>query len=489
MAKKIILYLSLTMRKMTKEELEDLNSLEYHDEKREISVSGRQTNEAPVKYLLKKDPEISEIICILSEEVREGTFSYFEQMLKEEGYEVRCIPVNFDKTMTFDRDVLPKIVGKISREDEIYLDLTGGFRNSIMHLLIVCRALAYNGTHLVQAVYGNFDSRTIEDVTQTLELFDLIAGMQEITSFGNVRTLKAYYKPRIETQPEKYALIKDMIQAAEDLFETIIFCRVQKINGKMTKFNEILEKIKIDQTTDPVFNALFPAFRQIFGRDKKLSIKGVIRWCLKSDMIQQALTIYTEKIPAEIFKPSMGLFTQKAEMPEKLRVKKEYEDEDMKLFYEDFLLLSKKSELYPVNQHQREKILEYAEKNKEKILKGEYLEILRQKIPENDFLQNRNKKTGKTARDRIHTIENMEEAIENSGYKLKCTIEQIQAICRDYLYIKLLRNMVNHSNVVSSQEDIVEYLKEKGYMSPETITIDGIKEIMESALRHIELKS
>ena len=83
----------------------------------------------------------------------------------------------------------------------------------------------------------------------------------------------------------------------------------------------------------------------------------------------------------------------------------------------------------------------------------------------------------------------MEEAIENSGYKLKCTIEQIQVICRDYLYIKLLRNMVNHSNVVSSQEDIVEYLKEKGYMSPETITIDGIKKIMESALRHIELKS
>ena len=56
MAKKIILFLS--------EFRQDAREKEYACPG-DLWVTGRQTNEAPVKYLLQVFPDISEILCIV----------------------------------------------------------------------------------------------------------------------------------------------------------------------------------------------------------------------------------------------------------------------------------------------------------------------------------------------------------------------------------------------------------------------------------------
>lgn len=82
---------------------------------------------------------------------------------------------------------------KVQAEDEVLLETTGGFRNAVMDLLLLSRILSYTGVKTIGAVYSNYPKTEIEDLSHLIGFFDLVGGMQELTSFGSVKTLRAYY--------------------------------------------------------------------------------------------------------------------------------------------------------------------------------------------------------------------------------------------------------------------------------------------------------
>ena len=301
---------------------------------------------------------------------------------------------------------------KVQAEDEVLLETTGGFRKAVMDLLLLSRILSYTGVKTIGAVYSNYPKTEIEDLSHLIGFFDLVGGMQELTSFGSVKTLRAYYRRTEEPKIER------LLSAMENLYETITLCKAKRIDACMQTFDAALTDA--ETCGDMMMRQLLPAFRKKFG--KKLTTPGLIKWCIQSDMLQQAVTVYTERIPAFVIE--CGHFIEVTPFARTPEVK-EYEDAAAVQFMRDFMTLSKKP--------------------------GPKRHPLRELNDNSPMVY-------------VDTIENMENMLISSGYRLRCPVSQMQQICRDYLYIKTARNMMNHANdsATQDQQELVDYLTEYG---------------------------
>lgn len=494
-------------------------------------VVGAQTNDAPVRYLLRENPTVRQIICVVTQLARQFAWEPFQAVVHEAAPAVEVIPVDYEEQQDFGQTAIPQILPKFKSGDEIFMDLTGGFRNANMHLLLLSRVLSYCGIRTAGAVYSNFRTGRVEDMSRLFGEFDLVAGMQELTNLGSVRTLQSYYSDHPGTAPE----IKALLDAMEALTEAITLCRTKRIGELMERFGAALETAR--SCDDPLMQQLLTAFRRIFG--KKLSTPGLIKWCLRNDMLQQALTVYTERIPAHIFASGILKMDDTVQRESTLP----HEDADAIQFMRGFLMLS----VAPLTQ-----LAEYVKTHSydmafyslgrtridppEEIRIGvenlalvaslaypggggfqptwssrlppekAALAALEKRLataPEKDrtMIGMFNLTYGKNQlrvllgqppvepkhNDRIDTIEDIEQLLPRSGYSTSYPIGHLQTICRDYLYVKLLRNLANHANdeVGDEQLALADYLRGFNYPDPNAITIAELKQVLAQALAHL----
>lgn len=529
MSQKIILFLS--------ELKENSASRSYHCPDGS-QVEGAQTNEAPVQYLLRRYPDTTEILCIVTEKA-EGAFASLSEKWGQLAPGVSAVRIPYEEGEEFSGAPLSAILSHVRPGDEILLETTGGFRNAVMYLLLLGRILSYTGVRTVCAVYSNFQTSEIEDISSIVSLFDLVGGMQELTSFGSVRTLRAYYGD----DPADPA-IGELLSSLEQLNDAILLCRTRQIDGCMESFGKALDGV--EHCSDPLMRELVPAFRKKFGN--KMNIISLIKWCVESDMLQQALTVYTERVPSLIAE-RRDLFY---ELPDLLRVRcKEYED-PAAVWVKNCLLFARRSDdsqiAGPVQALQN---LLYRNKDKAYVLSsclnnpkyqeirtglenvqliieladldGNYnarwtsllpsnkqrlialMDIMKGKVTTRSFLSGICE--SKKAKDLIcclleldpnqtptpnfyaRTLRHLEKLLQFSGRMegvqfRKEAIEKFQTIARDYLYMKMLRNLANHANdeETSDQTELMEYLCEFGYVRLEEVSSRDVKEALLAAM-------
>lgn len=406
------------------------------------SVTGSQTNEAPVKYLLRTYPDISQIICIVTPEAEKTAWAGFQEMALREKPGVALCTVAFREGQDFSEGPLGEIVSLVEKGDGILLETTGGFRNAVMDLLLLSRVLSYKGILTIGAIYSNFKTGAVEDVSRLIELFDLVGGMQELTSFGSVHTLRRYYAG--QPAEKRDAKIDSLLTAMEKMTEAITLCRTRLIDGRMKEFDQALRDAEACE--DPLMRTLLPAFRAKFG--KKLTTPGLIKWCVESDMLQQALTIYKERIPAYILKERKDILAVRSDAPAPNNVK-DYEDEEEARFYEHLLKMGR---------------------NMRRAYYGW--------DPD---------ETGGYKDYTVTTMEHFEELLPNSYFIPKCPVPQLRDIAMDYLYIRALRNMINHANEreTESQTQLMDYLSGYGYKRLEEVTAEDIRRTLLNSLEHL----
>lgn len=509
-------------------------------------VKGVNTSDAPIRYFLKKHPDVTKILSIVTPEAKETGWTKLIDTVQEIRPGIHPVEITFSEGEDFTAGPLSEILKQLNEEDEILLETTGGLRDAVMYLLLLSRVLTYTGHPTVQALYSNFFAKPkrIEDVSHLIDMFDLVGGLQELTSLGRTESLQKYYSAM--RNPD--SAIKEVIDSMEALSEAITLCRVNWIDDRMKRFNDALEHA--ETCTDPLIRHLLPTFRKRYG--KKLNTSGLIRWCIDSGMLQQALTVYTEKIPA--FIKNRGDIMEFAPFHES-EPWTSYEDKDAAQFMKHFLMLSEHPDERPtsgqdpqvqalrnyIQEHVKD-IVKYAEGdavpslppeiktgvgNLVLIAKLAYLDhnntfysdwsndlpkwkehlkdlspvleaepakdVIRminkvQSLPLSEF-QCLLKDGAEKGMQRIQTIENLEQYLPYSGYKLKFPLEQVQTIARDYLYIKALRNMTNHANSEETvdQEILMKYLKGHGYISLEEVTANKLKAILTDCLHHLQL--
>lgn len=407
---------------------------------------GTQTNEAPVQYLLHQNPDTSQILCIVTKRARETAWEKFLETVKKVSPKVEVTDIPFRDGEDIAQDPLLAIQAQVQGDDELFLDITGGPRNAVLDLLLLSRALSYSGAKTVGAVYTDFQEKKIVDISQTIGLFDLVGGMQELTSCGSVRSLRAYYgsKPKDPT-------VGKLLTAMEGLTESLTLCRTTKLDRQMEAFNAAMDTV--EDTSDPMLRALLPKFQESFG-DRRLTTPGIIKWCAENGMVQQALTLYKERIPVFLLKQPKGLLKVKENAPQP-QMKKDYASEEEARFYEQFLKMGQR--------------ITVAQKGWDSAIRN-----------------------GKTRDYTVMTLENLGEYLRSGKcyFECRCSIEQMEQIARDYLYLRLLRNMVNHASeeIGDSQEELLEYLRDAGhYPDPETLRIGDIQKRIQEALNNLKV--
>lgn len=273
------------------------------------TIRGRYTNEAPVKYLLKtiyKNTSVTSctVIAVTTPEAQEA-FSAFRKTVR--GY---CRRNNFQnlsiEKITFDKNfaaVIAEIIKTVDRGDRVYIDATGGFRDTIYLIMAAVRIMEYSGVKLEKAVYSNYGppNNHIDDITDIYNMFDLINAANSFTSFGNSDELASFFSECSNSE------IKRAIDVMSRFSDEVTLCRTSGLNELIKELNAILTSIqKIDTGADSeiLFKGILGGvIREKFGAEdgKEINYLDVITWCLDNRMIQQAVTIYVEKIPEFLF--------------------------------------------------------------------------------------------------------------------------------------------------------------------------------------------
>lgn len=409
-------------------------------------IEGKYTADAPIKYLMmyfaKNKKQADKILTVITKEAEDALPEFkdmLEEYCKENGYAVpEIIPINGKEEII----TITEVAEKVEEKDSIFIETTGGLRNTTYTLMTIVRMLEFSGVVLEKAVYSNYIGKRIEDITNTYKMFNLINAANSFTSYGSSKELNAIFKN------SKDENILKAISAMNTFSDEIALCRTKKLKSSLKNLNKNLRSLMSNNAKTKeaeMFKTLVNVIRRKFyitDGKSEIEIPNVVKWCIDNNLIQQGVTIYTELMP-QYFREKF--YTASEKQISIASSKKEY-DLDYKLFCEGFM----------------------------------------ECIPEG----RKNKKTyGEKVLD---TIEYLDEAlINNDEYKLSenCSIEKMQIIMRDYLYIKkYIRNKLNHAS--EKEETVInrisDYLSGYGYNTSEQLSIDEIIKIIRKALSNIK---
>lgn len=290
------------------------------------------TNESAVRYLLQNnsaDEKISKIFILASKAVRENieNFSekithldYFKNRMKKffpniENYITKETIYNYDEDNDGEKNL--KSVAEMARkiqnfaaksENEIILhaDLTGGMRHINMMMLDIIRLLEYSGVKIGKIIYSNYNQQekvgTVEEVKNIYDLFQLISGVEEFINFGSVKVLNDYYKNHSEKISDSLNIL---LKKMENFAEAIKLCRYGQFKTTIEKLHDAINNFSPDKNN--LNDILMARLIERIKHEYKMLIatRGqddlkIIRWCIEKGYLQQALTLYTERVPEYI---------------------------------------------------------------------------------------------------------------------------------------------------------------------------------------------
>ena len=517
-------------------------------------ISGIQTNDAPVKYLLRclKEQGCTNSVRILAvtTAAAETAFSEFFQMVlkftKEQGTELPRIEKIFMDEIRI-APAVSEIISNIGENDRVYIDTTGSFRNASYLLMVVVRILEYSGRSLEKVIYSNFHQKRIEDVTSLYKMYNLINAADSFTSFGNADGLMNFFQQK---SPE----ISEVISSMNAFSEAVALCRTSSLDSilkTLVRNLNALEELKTDDENEILFKSISGVIRMKFGLDrqkKEIDYLDIIRWCLDNKQIQQAVTIYTEKIPALL----LHRHAYTAEDAQKNAFSKDPAyDMEYKLFLEGLMTIIGKNALEMFLKHADAQDLKNLEKSQNSddfqrrfknhhqhapekellnglkdffLIRNAMYDEFGNRFPEQKIKQNLKKYPGfdefqsiqaknisgfvselcngkskllsslgenlATFQNvRINTIENFNRIhdVQNS-YHILIPISHMQEIMRDYLYIKTwLRNSFNHASDETEHTPEEEtYFHQFGYVTDLNPSLSEVTSMLRQAVGRLE---
>lgn len=429
----------------------DARSEDYEYKPESKKIKGEQTPDAPTKYFInclkEKGETLDSILCITSFRAnggKDGTqnnydknaYKHYERMietfykdeLKEENrpkLERISFDYDFDENINIQENERYKRLfesidqhlekGDDQREpDNIYIDYTSGMRDISFLIILIIRYLENIGIKCEGMIYSYRPPRgsnetgnnKIVDLKSTYDLFELLNGVNEFTSFGKSKALSEYYKKiskkdslnnankksneedrEINQKDEAVEKINDLIDVMKRFSDVISLCMVQEIDNIMRQLQAGISEVKKVLNPDPnqkqnqkqeksviftlensmFYNLITQIENKFYIKDgKDITYIDIIRWCLDNDLIQQALTLYVEKIP-QYYLDDKHKFYDIEEENLKATINNNNESKDYAhIFYTDIFSNIWYNKLnYPINQVKAEENQDY--KNNEKI--------------------------------------------------------------------------------------------------------------------------
>ena len=291
-----------------------------------------QTNQTVIKDLCKsaaKRPDF--MIALCSDDVRtDKTVTYDGEKITTLDYfrckfmptcgiaqeQLICVEVPNSLQEADQAYAIHEVVKHINSDDHLYIDMTGGMRDTAMLLITTARYLRdIRQIDTPQVLYAaesripNDDKNAKyvpRDCNQLYKLFDLISATDEFFSTGSARKLQKYFAET--SDPDVQELLKRINTFSSDL----ALSRTGKIKKDLQNLRKALNAIKVPQDepssiNDLFFNLLKERFDDEFSGSKDKDSSSRVRkeelfpyqieWCVKHNLYQQALTLLAENMP------------------------------------------------------------------------------------------------------------------------------------------------------------------------------------------------
>lgn len=531
----------------------------------EESIAAVQTNE-PVLRLLEKNLEekgekIGRVIPILSfsaennkcnAEPDRTTYEFFcgltAEVIGTDGVLCPVREYEDENTLKETGAVIREICGLITADDDIYIDTSGGTRTSANMLQLLAKILEYKGYRLVGSFYANINyvRPRIETTKDFTELTMLADAVNEFVHTGRSYQLSECFKG------EKHEEIAELIKYMDEFTDRIQLCSISELDDTLTKMRRQIEKVReiqSDETKIVILENLLPVIEDKFfkvGSDG-IDYCRMIKWCLENGLIQQAVTIYIEKMPKYIFDNRILICDEKyyREFKGKNGNNPLKQNTDAVIFYDEFMdsvSTADRSDIIALQTAMKEKFIKrnkdyryddrlkkyictlfdirkqsaddfrgymsrigsssdsYATKT-EKLIADYCIEknfssfdaMIKTLCNQNeqvlsDILGKKSEKLD-TFDKKIRTAENITMTNcchEGVTINKKTNINSLRGILFDYIYVKSVRNQINHA---SDEENLNEQQKKKledrGYNVGE-FTTRVISDIIKNSVERIE---
>ncbi len=295
---------------------------------------GVYSNDAPVKCLIdiakNEGNPISDIIYIETPEVRDNILesaglsmttrerfiNLFTEYCEEE---VLFKSIEYNPSGKGQAKILNIYDGIVRFFDEVrnsgaesinvYIDYTGGMRDIAFFMTMIVRYLDFNGIECKKIVYSEYNAKEIHDISFIYDMMQMINGVSEFLSSGNTNILR-----KIDARFTKEEH-RNILKTIQDFSEGVQLCSVKdlgvsigSLNNIITKYNtsnyysEVeVEKLSEDSLFNHMFSTLIPKIKEKMHLNNyngfQLEYPNVIQWCMDNGMIQQAITLYIEKMP------------------------------------------------------------------------------------------------------------------------------------------------------------------------------------------------
>lgn len=314
---------------------------DYYYDGNKKPVTGMQTNDAPVKYLLEMALEKLElgkklyILCITSYKVMKDSneyelndheeyqnltmWQYFTtRIVNDEQCEAIPIPYDykegetgFTKLSEEDEDtnqMAQRIFGEISDKleenhiSDVYVDYTGGLRDINFLMTTITRYLEFMGINCQKVVYSQFQNKKIYDITYIYEMFQMINGVNEFVTTGNATALNEVFKSE-----EHDKAVKNLLANIVDFANAMSICDVSNIGKKLESVEISIDTVMKSPDSNvktAMLKKLLPLMKEkMYLKDTnansengKINYLNLINWCADNNMLQQALTLIEDKM-------------------------------------------------------------------------------------------------------------------------------------------------------------------------------------------------
>lgn len=385
------------------------------------------------------------------------TIEYFGAIVQNLCPNAEIIQIRTENDDKSDRDtsvILNEICAAISKEDTIYIDGAGGKRTTSNIIQLLTKILSYTGINSPLTLYANIlnsdnDQDFIADNSEFELMTSLADGFHEFMTTGKADQLR-FCSYELDQDSEFIVLIKQMCRFSDK----IRIGDVDKIDHTITDLTKSVKGCQKIRTPNTIVGVILQQFlpvieKKIVGDNTNgIDYVKLISWCLDNMLIQQALTIFVEKLPISVFKKRILIYkgNEKIEKEEYKHKRKKSDPLNWEtyVFYKDCI----------------EGCFE------------EKINFLHDETEDNTI-----------ARKLAYTNKIMQEGFKNSNYTSTISNSRLAKMFYGYIYVKSLRNQINHA----SSDEILS-ARQKKMLEPYGYDIHGngirsIRKNIELALR------
>jgi len=201
-------------------------------------------------------------------------------------------------------EVFDTIFKLLKDDDEIYFDITHGFRYLPMLILVLSNYAKFLKNIKVKSItYGNYEARKdgiapIVEITSFSVLQDWTSAANEYVEYGRTKKIS---KLIIEDSESNIEDSKSFIENLKEIEGVFITCRSKQIkSGKVfNKFNEYLKGFKNQTKIEPlvpILENISKANTSFNNNGNLLNVCAAIDWCYNNNLLQQAITMGQELI-------------------------------------------------------------------------------------------------------------------------------------------------------------------------------------------------